>query len=126
MLRSASASELFDRTEAIKADPRKAALKMARLQRQAEKAYGERDELLIYLSTLYDSHLMPITQRQKGQDWDWALCVHAPQGLLIWKLDNATAARFDHLERITADHYTEKHRIEERSKRLTNREGLTG
>jgi hypothetical protein len=60
---------------------------------------------------------MPVTPA--SEDWIWALCLHGPTGLLIWKLPNRTVSRFDHLERITEDHYTTAHDLRARTQRLT-------
>lgn len=114
-------AELLHIMEGIQQEPRKAALRIARLQRQAKKAYGERDELLLFLSRLYPSHLMPITQRTPFETWEWALCIHvSEEGRLIYQLDNEAVEFFHALPRTAEDHYSPAHNTAARTRLLVS------
>ena len=85
------------------------------------RAYHQRDELLIALSKVWESHLIPTKLDVAGsrQDWLWSVCLHAPCGQLVFPVNNVLAAKMGHLERDTANHW-DGHTSAERSKRLAS------
>lgn len=97
------------------------ARKVTRLERQAKRAFEERDELLIALSKIWPAHLMPTKAAAliagTNEDWLWSLCLHSPVGQLAWSLNNDLAARFSHLDRHEHNEW-DGHTAEERSNRL--------
>lgn len=94
-----------------------------RRRAQMARVYAQRDELLVALSKVWPSVLMP-TKREAGvagtdEDWLWSLRIDAPCGQLVWPLDNVSAGRFGHLDREEANDW-DGHIAAERSKRLAS------
>lgn len=90
---------------------------------QVAKAYAQRDELLVALSKVWPSHLMPTKASAltagNDEDWLWSLYLDAPCGQLVYPLNNALAAQFSHLDR-HRDNEWDGHLAKERSKRLAS------
>jgi len=91
-----------------------------RRQAQMRRVYDQRDDLLIALTKVLPSHLMPTKRAAvvagSDDDWLWSVCVHGPEQL-VWPLDNRSAGRFGHLPRSPANHW-DGHTSEERSRRI--------
>ncbi len=67
-----------------------------------ERAFRERDALVVVLSKLWPSHLMRPAAMDPafGPDFQWMVCIHAPVpvGTLAWRLNDTSLPHYGHLE----------------------------
>lgn len=68
-------------------------------------AYRHRNELLLVLSAIWPSHLMPTARSLAPLDSRVVLCIHSPSGQLAYVISAEEAASFSHLERLEASHW---------------------
>lgn len=86
--------------------------------RAKDNAYWERNQLVMYLSKLYPSHLAvhPDTDHTWDDEWRIIICVHTPQGQACWHIHNSDAKYFTHLKQEPND--WDGHTTEEKYLRL--------
>lgn len=92
----------------------------ALLVQEKQRAYRERDALLVAFSKVFPSHLMPDDGRPKRYitgSHQWVVCIHAPVGQLCWHIADEMLPQFDHLARMEENHW-DGHTTAERHLRL--------
>lgn len=92
----------------------------ARLRKQKDGAYQERDKLVAAISKFFPSHLCrhPESDTTWENDWRWIVCVHAPTGQMTWHIHDSEQKLFDHLLGTTVENHWDGHSTEEKYKRL--------
>lgn len=84
-------------------------------------AFEQRDDLLVYLSRLYPSHLCLSKNYEKLNSWKWVVSIHLPEGDLMWHIADGELFKFRHLE--TKDNDWDGTDAEKRSERLRGIDG---
>ncbi len=74
-------------------------LKISNLTAQKDKAYKERNELVSFLTTCYQSYLCrhPEDDTDWDDDWRWIVCVKSPIGQMTWHIHDSDLHMFEHL-----------------------------
>ncbi len=72
-----------------------------------EKAFRERDALVVALSKIWPSHLMRSPGRDPSfaVDYQWIVCIHSPMGPLAWRINDSQLGTYGHCERILENHW---------------------
>jgi len=75
------------------------ALIIRNLAKSKSAAYTERNQLVAFLSKVYNSHLCrhPESDKTWENDWRWIVCIHSPNGQLTWHIHDAEKRHFKHL-----------------------------
>lgn len=71
-----------------------------RLERARERTTENREEILAVaalLSRMYPAHTCRAKRPNKRKSYDLVVCVHAPTGILAWKLNPEEEHRFTNL-----------------------------
>jgi hypothetical protein len=84
-----------------------------------EKAFRERDALVVVLSKLWPAHLMRSSDNDPsyGPDWQWVVCIHSPGGQVSWRINDSALSFYAHLERLHENHW-DGHNTKEKYARL--------
>lgn len=95
-----------------------------------EKAFRERDALVVALTKLLPSHLMrsATPDISFGPDWQWIVCVHAPSGEMCWRINKKDLPLYAHLARVEHN-YWDGHNTKTKYERLAAlkpKKGATG
>ena len=70
---------------------------------EAEIGFTQRDELLVVLSKMWPSHLMPKAEDDDA-DWKHVLCIYSPGGELYYHIADERLTMFSHLP-VLASHF---------------------
>lgn len=102
--------ELFEISEAVK-----------QLESEKSQAYWERNQLVLYLSKQFQSHLCrhPESDIRWDKDWRWIVCIHLPEGQATWHIHESEIAEFNHLKEETS--HWDGHTTLDKYNRLKNR-----
>jgi len=89
------------------------------LQKEKEKAYWERNQLVAVLSKIYQSHLSlhPLADREWEKDWRNIVCIHTPNGQATWHIHDSELKNFSHLD-FNGNCKWDGHTTEEKYRRL--------
>jgi hypothetical protein len=88
------------------------------LKEEKNNAYWERNQLVVFLSKFYKSHLSlhPEEDEYWEDDWRNLVCVHLPTGQASWHIHDSEVKYFAHLP-YEPNHW-DGHTTEEKYKRL--------
>ena len=92
--------------------------KLQSLENQKNNAYAERNELIAFMTTLYDSHLCrhPDSDKEWEDEWRWIVCIHSPAGQLTWHVHQTELPKFYHLK--VEENHWDGHTTEEKYERI--------
>jgi hypothetical protein len=92
---------------------------IAKLEKQKNQAYSERDRMVAAISAVYPSHLQrhPEEDAEWEDDWRWIVVVKLPTGQATWHIHNSELKWFDHLDRVQVTPW-DGHTVEEKYARL--------
>ncbi len=84
-----------------------------------EKAFRERDALVVAISKLLPSHLMRSQNVDiaAGAEWQWIVCVHGPAGMMNWRIHARDLPHYSHLGRVEQN-YWDGHNTKTKYERL--------
>lgn len=91
-----------------------------RLKKEKGGAYSERNNLVVFLSKQFESHLCrhPEQDEEWENDWRWIVCIHSPKGQITWHIHDSELTKFNHLSH--GDQHWDGHTTEEKYKRLSD------
>ena len=67
------------------------------IDRNRDYAFEQRDDLLVYLTGLYDAHLCRHPEDPKWPGWMWVVSIHMPMSDLMWHVPEQELYKFQHL-----------------------------
>ena len=84
-------------------------------------AYWERNQLVAYIASQYEAHMVrhPEDDKEWEDDWRWIICVHTPQGQLSWHIHDDEVPYFGWLEVEPDGDHWDGHTTEEKYDRIT-------
>ena len=84
-------------------------------------AYWERNQLVAYIASQYEAHMVrhPEDDKEWEDDWRWIICVHTPQGQLSWHIHDDEVPYFGWLEVEPDGEHWDGHTTEEKYDRIT-------
>ena len=81
----------------VPSDKAKAAITKQIIQAEKAKdnAYWERNQLVAYLASEYESHMVrhPDSDKEWEDDWRWIVCIHTPAGQMTWHIHDSECTK---------------------------------